>query len=627
MEATSRTPDGAEVDHVSTQAKARLALLAGAAALLVMLLFAGYRSILLVAAGLVGVAATAAAAWLVLAHRGPVRWLGLLAVAAVPVLLVVSYVHAGLLWVVLCSAALWMAAVAAGRSALADEARARMPEHPADRPARPFLIMNPRSGGGKVGAFRLKEKAEELGAEVVLLEGPEPMDVTALARGAVARGADLLGVAGGDGTQALVAAVAAEHGLPFLVISAGTRNHFAMDLGLDRTDPAACLDALTDGVELRVDLGRVGGRPFVNTASFGTYAEVVRSPAYRGDKMRTTLDLLPDLLARQTGPRLTVRADGTTVEDPQAVLVSNNPYGAGDPAGLGRRARLDAGTLGMFAVKVATAAQAAGILRGRRSTGLVALDAPEIVVDADAAHISAGIDGESLTLPTPVRCRIEPGALRVLVPRSRPGNRAGVPVNWAEVRRLARTVGRAAAGGHPVQGGERDHPAGLRHWHRHGTGARRRFDYSGAVYGSLLAASVVVGAGAAGQFPRVHLIVLLLCTAVVFWAAHVYARLFGVTLANEPLTWHGFRTVCAEERPLIDAALPPAAAVALSPLLGLDLRATSWLALAVALAGQVGWAVLGSVRAGAPRRLVLISAAVNILLGAAIVAAKAALSH
>ena len=123
-----------------------------------------------------------------------------------------------------------------------------------------------------------------MGAEVALLDGPGIVDVAALARDAVARGADLLGVAGGDGTQALVAGIAAEHDLPFLVISAGTRNHFALDLGLDRDDPSTCLDGLTDGVEIRVDLGVIGGRTFVNNASFGAYAEIVQSPAYRDDK-------------------------------------------------------------------------------------------------------------------------------------------------------------------------------------------------------------------------------------------------------------------------------------------------------------------------------------------------------
>ena len=159
----------------------------------------------------------------------------------------------------------------------------RMPEHEVPPPERPYLIMNPRSGVGS-DRFGLKDKAEALGATVVLLEGPGPVDVGELARQAVAEGADLLGVAGGDGTQALVAGVAAEHDVPLLVISAGTRNHFALDLGLDREDPARCLDALVDGVELHVDLGFIAGRPFVNNASFGAYAAVVQSPAYRDDK-------------------------------------------------------------------------------------------------------------------------------------------------------------------------------------------------------------------------------------------------------------------------------------------------------------------------------------------------------
>ena len=227
--------------------------------------------------------------------------------------------------------------------------------------------MNPRSGGGKVTKFGLKDKAEALGATVALLEGPGPVDVGALARAAVADGADLLGVAGGDGTQALVAGIAAEHDVPLLVISAGTRNHFALDLGLDREDPSRCLDALSDGVELRIDLGVIAGRPFVNNASFGAYAAIVQSPAYRDDKRRTTTEMLPGLLVGQRGPRLVARAENVTVEGPQAVLVSNNVYGTDDIAGFGRRARLDRGTLGMLAVTVQSAAQAAGLLRGSRS--------------------------------------------------------------------------------------------------------------------------------------------------------------------------------------------------------------------------------------------------------------------
>src|SRR5260370_2234593 len=126
-----------------------------------------------------------------------------------------------------------------------------------------------------------------------LMRGAGPVDVAPVARQAVARGADLLGVAGGDGTQALVAGVAAEHDIPFLVITAGTRNHFALDLGLDREDPAACLDALADGVDLCVDLGSIGGQIFVNNASFGAYAPVVQTAASPRDNHAPTLDPLP----------------------------------------------------------------------------------------------------------------------------------------------------------------------------------------------------------------------------------------------------------------------------------------------------------------------------------------------
>jgi diacylglycerol kinase family enzyme len=354
----------------------------------------------------------------------------------------VDYALHSLLWVALVAAAAWLLAGMAARAALAgDRAEWRMPEYPVTRPARhPFLIMNPNSGGGKVSRFDLQRKAEDLGAEVYLLDtaGPEPVDVAAVARAAVAAGADLLGVAGGDGTQAHVAGIAAEHGIPFTVITAGTRNHFALDLGLDRDNPAACLDALSDAVELRVDLGVVGGRIFVNNVSFGAYAEVIKAPAYRGDKLRTTLDLLPRLLGDRRGPQLTAHADGVEISAPQALLVANNPYGTGDIAGLGRRARLDRGALGVVAVTVGSARQAADLVRGRRAAGLQVLTAHEVTVTAETSQLPAGIDGEAISLPVPVRCMVRPGALRVWVPRSRPGVPAPAPkLNWARLVHLA----------------------------------------------------------------------------------------------------------------------------------------------------------------------------------------------
>ena len=419
---------------------ARLSFVLVAAAIVILLLFAGLRSVAMLAVGLAAAVVSLAAAFLFLSRRGVLRWLSLAVFVLAPIAVIVVFAFRGVLWVAIASAAAWLLASVAARVALAgDQTDWRMPEHPAEPPVRrPYLIMNPKSGGGKVEKFDLKRKAEDLGAEVFLIGGPERVDVGDVAREAVARGADLLGVAGGDGTQALVAGIAAEHGLPFVVISAGTRNHFALDLGLDREDPSACLGALSDGVELRVDLGMINGRVFVNNASFGAYAEVVETPAYRDDKLNTTLKLLPDLLQGHRGARLSARADDVEIRSPQALLVANNPYGTGDVAGLSRRARIDRGVLGVAGVRVRSARQAADLIRGRKAAGLRVLTTKKIEISADAAQIPVGVDGEAVSMSTPVICTISPAALRVWVPRDRPGIPAPKPpVNWARLRQLA----------------------------------------------------------------------------------------------------------------------------------------------------------------------------------------------
>ncbi|HVD70957.1 MAG TPA: diacylglycerol kinase family protein, partial [Actinomycetota bacterium] len=174
----------------------------------------------------------------------------------------------------------------------------RPPATQVPAPTRPFILMNPRSGGGKVERFDLDGKARKLGAQVVLLE--HEAEPVAVLQQAVNDGADLLGAAGGDGTQALVAQVAAEHDVPFMCIPAGTRNHFALDLGLDRDDPSLALAALgEDAEEIRIDLGDVGGGPFLNNVSLGAYAEIVARPEYRDAKFNTVMAVLPEV----TDPR------------------------------------------------------------------------------------------------------------------------------------------------------------------------------------------------------------------------------------------------------------------------------------------------------------------------------------
>ncbi|MFE2432688.1 diacylglycerol/lipid kinase family protein [Streptomyces sp. NPDC059373] len=420
---------------------ARLALVCVVGAVAVLLAVSGLGSLLVLAAGVAGLVVAAAGTWWVLSHRGAVRVAGALLALGAPAAVVAIYTRAGLWPAALAALALSGAAVACARWALV---RARhspgMRAVAALRPAHPVLIMNPKSGGGKVGRFGLVEKAETLGARVVLLDTSVEQDVAGIARRAVTEGADLLGVAGGDGTQALVAEVAAEHDLPFVVVCAGTRNHFAMDLGLDRDDPARSLDALTDGEELRVDLGMVGGRPFVNTVSFGAYAQIVQRPEYREAKAGTTLDALPELLLGYSGHPLHTLVGDTHLDSQQAILVSNNPYAQPEPmAAGGRRARLDLGTLGVVGVRVNNAAQAAEIaLRGVRASALHVLTSAQVTVDCESPSIPVAVDGEALDLPTPVICSLRPRRLRVLVPRHRPGPpTAGQPPSWPDVLTLA----------------------------------------------------------------------------------------------------------------------------------------------------------------------------------------------
>jgi diacylglycerol kinase family enzyme len=433
---------------------ARLSLALAVAAIGVLVAFAELKSIAMLGVALAAAAIGVVTGYLFLSRRGVLRWLALALFVLTPLAVIAVFAFLSLLWVAAVAAGAWLLAALTGRLALTAQADRQMPEHKAAPPKHPFLIMNPKSGGGRVAAFDLERRARELGAEVFLLAGPEHVDVADVARTAVAGGADLLGVAGGDGTQAQVAGVAAEHGIPFVVITAGTRNHFGLDLGLDTGDPSTCLAALSDGVELRIDLGEVGGRTFVNNASFGAYAEIVKTPGYRADKLATTLDTLPDLLQGHRGARLEVRAGETRVSAPQAVLIANNPYAVGDIAGLSRRPRLDGGMLGVVGVTVGSATQAVGLLRGGQAAALTVLTAAKVVVIADAPRIPVGVDGEALVLPTPVDCAIRPQALRVRVPRHRPGvPPLGPPVSFARLGRLA--FGRAE----PTPDDELAHPA------------------------------------------------------------------------------------------------------------------------------------------------------------------------
>jgi diacylglycerol kinase family enzyme len=295
-----------------------------------------------------------------------------------------------------------------------------------DAAQRGALILNPWSGGGAVERFNLIEEAQRRGIETIVLQRGD--DLRSLAEKAIENGADVVGMAGGDGSQALVAAVAVERDTPFVCIPAGTRNHFALDLGLDRKDVVGALDAYTNAVERHVDLARVGDRVFVNNVSLGIYAKIVQSDDYRDNKVQVTLDRLPDLAAEDVEPfdlRFT-GPDGEAYDAAHLILVSNNPYQLTRVGGRATREQMDSGLLGIVAMRIRGAPQAAELAalqvigQTHRFSGLLQWAAPDFAVHSTST-IEAGVDGEALLLEPPLEFAIMPGALRIRRPRHAPG--------------------------------------------------------------------------------------------------------------------------------------------------------------------------------------------------------------
>jgi diacylglycerol kinase family enzyme len=294
-------------------------------------------------------------------------------------------------------------------------------------PAHPVLIINPRSGGEKAKRLGLADECRARGIEPLVFQPGD--DLRTIAMAAVTAGADAIGVAGGDGSQAVVAEIASAHDIPYVCVPAGTRNHFANDLGIDRADVVGALDAFSHGSERRIDLARLNGRVFVNNASLGVYAKIVQSERYRDAKLETVARQLPDLLSPRRGPfdlRFTA-PDATHWDGAHLVLVSNNPYRPPRPGTRGTRDRIDRGLLGVIAMRVLTPRQLAEVGATER-TGAVpkfpgSLDFTTRAFTVDATGpVEVALDGEALVVQPPLRFESQPSALRVRVmPRGHGG--------------------------------------------------------------------------------------------------------------------------------------------------------------------------------------------------------------
>src|SRR5512132_3366924 len=408
-----------------------VALLAPLAVLLVVVVALVRRPLTLVLA-VACVALGMGAAAYAITRPGVRRTLGaVLAVLALAAAVVLILAAAGGLLVIGLVVALILVGAAATRHALGRDIKSLKssptPGTAVGPAARPVLLMNPKSGGGKVERFNLVEVARRRGIEPVVLAPGD--DLLRLAEQAVAGAADVVG---------------------FVCVPAGTRNHLAMDLGLDRDDVVAALDAFGEAVERRIDLGLVGDRVFVNNATAGLYAKIVQSPAYRDHKVGTALELLPAMLGpdatpfdlRFTGP------DGTEHASAHLILISNDRYQLGSGEGFGSRRSIDGGNLGIVAATFRSSAELARLLesgaagRNWRPPGWVEWAAASFQLES-GQPVEIGIDGEAMVLDPPIRFRTLPGALRVRIPLGAPGYSpaAAAPTpGWAGITALLRAV-------------------------------------------------------------------------------------------------------------------------------------------------------------------------------------------
>ena len=373
--------------------------------------------------------AAVVAGWHVMSRRGSARVLAglvvLVAVAA-PVLHVLSHRPGALL----ITMGLFGCSMLSARFALLPAGRRprrgrRRPGAPVTGPGRAVLLLNPNSGGGRASGAGLADRARRSGVDVVPVAPGD--DLAVLAETAVASGAGVLGVAGGDGSMAAVAAVAARHGLPLVCVPAGTRNHLALDLGLDPNDLEHALTAFRQGVQVRVDLAEVNGRTFVNNVSLGVYGAVVRSRHYRRSKLRALLDELPDVIGPGAAalPLRFHAPDGRQHSGAHALLVSNNPYRLGGLGHSAWRPRLDGGTLGVVTVRLDDGRAAAQLAvrelfgHGHRPSAYSRWRTPGLTVDADGP-VPAGLDGEPVVLDPPLQFTSRPAALIVRLPATSP---------------------------------------------------------------------------------------------------------------------------------------------------------------------------------------------------------------
>lgn len=282
------------------------------------------------------------------------------------------------------------------------------------------IFVNPHSGGGN-DVDELRDRFT--GHDVVECSPDELSDQI---RAALARAPDFIGVAGGDGSMRCAVEVildAAPH-TPLLPIPAGTRNHFAHDLGIEDLDTA--VDIATSGTTFAIDVGRVNKALFVNNSSIGMYPRLVAHREARESRMpKGVAAIVAAWHQLREGRKTNVSIDGTR-RRVWAVFVGNNCYGESLRELTGRE-RLDEGVLDIRVARadgrLSRVRIVGAVLFGRveQSPLIERLKAADVVLEIGSnASIRVALDGEVATMTSPLRYESLPRALTVLVSGSPP---------------------------------------------------------------------------------------------------------------------------------------------------------------------------------------------------------------
>lgn len=290
------------------------------------------------------------------------------------------------------------------------------------------VIVNGGAGKGhdEAAADNLRAKLRDAGldAELVLADGGERMIATA--RRALEEGARLVAAGGGDGTINAVASVMVDSGVPFGVLPLGTLNHFAKDLGIP-LDLDAAVHNLATGRPAQVDVGEVNGRIFLNNSSLGLYPDIVRDRERQQRRLgrgKWPAAAWAALAALRRYPFLSMRlgVNGETLaRRTPFVFIGNNAYTM-EGLSIGERARLDEGVLSLYVAQHPTRLGllrfAFDALRGRlgQERDFDVLHAPAFDIDTHKRRLLVATDGEVTAMNPPLRYRMRPGALTVLVP-------------------------------------------------------------------------------------------------------------------------------------------------------------------------------------------------------------------